>query len=345
MPSSTSSSSLAEYGAADALPHAGEPMVAPRDKGWSRRIVLLLAGIVASIIVLESGTRMAFSHISRIERRISTEHAEALRIRPTAGSKSVLLVGNSLLLLGVDPEQLSRELPADIRAHRFVIESTQLLDWKFGLRRLFADGSRPDVIAVCVGETNVLPTAIRGEYSAYYLFRTSDIPEIADSLSYDNTRRSSLYFARYSLFFAGRSALRNFVLNRVDRAYGDLLHTLGGGADRPVPAIKVQAAAAERLSDMRKEAARFGARLVLIVPPGFATRYESAVANGAAKAGVPVISPVPQGKWGTEMFSDGFHLNERGASEFTRLLATQIAAVVTADSGAAGRTASGVPAR
>ena len=327
MPSSTSSSSLAEYRASEALPHTGEPTLLPRATGWSGRITLLVALLTASIIALEAGTRLAFSHISHIEQRIATEHANALAIRPEAGSKSVLLVGNSLLLLGVDPALLARELPSSVRAHRFVIENTQLLDWKFGLRRLLADGSRPDVIAVCVGETNMLPTAIRGEYSAYYLFRTSDIPEIADTLGYDNTRRSSLYFARYSLFFAGRSALRNFVLNRVDPAYGDLLHTLGGGAAVHVAPQLVEAAAEERLGEMRREAAKYGARLVLIVPPGFARNYELPVARGAARANVPVIAPVTQGGWGNEMYSDGFHLNDGGAREFTRLLAPQLAAV------------------
>ena len=216
-----------------------------------------------------------------------------------------------------------------------MIESTQLFDWKFGLRRLFADGARPDVIAVSVGETNMLPTAIRGEYSAYYLFRTSDLPEIADSIGYDNTRLSNLYFARYSLFFAGRAGLRNFVLNRVDRAYGELLHSLGTVASKPVPAERVEAAAAERLGEMRAFAAEHGSRLVLVIPPGFASQYEESVARGAARVQVPVIAPVPQGAWGQEKFSDGFHLSEEGAREFTRLLAPQLAAVVLQDSATA----------
>lgn len=175
----------------------------------------------------------------------------------------------------------------------------------------------------------MLPTVIRGDYSAYYLFRTSDIPEIADSVGYDNTRLSNLYFARYSLFYAGRSGLRNFVLNKLDPSYGNLLHSLAPGASAAPPEAPLEAATAERLRDMRASAEAHGARLVLIVPPGFATSYEAAVVRGAARARVPVIAPVPQGAWGQEMFRDGFHLNERGAREFTRLLTPLLAAAVT----------------
>jgi hypothetical protein len=328
MHSSTSSSSLPEVSATEATVREAAPVILHRSAGSTHRVVFLIVIIAISLVALELGTRLAFWHVSKIERRIATEHFEAVNIAPASHAKSVLLVGNSLLLLGVDPALLARELPASVRSYRFVIENTQLLDWKFALRRLFNDGSRPDVVAVCVGETNILPTTIRGEYSAYYLFRTSDISEIADTVGYDNTRRSSLYFGRYSLFFAGRSALRNFVLNRVDRPYADLLHSLGGGASHPAPPSVVEAAAAERLSDMRMEAAKYGARLVLVVPPGFATEIESAVARGAARAKVPVIAPVAQGTWASEMYSDGFHLNERGERKFTRLLAPQLTAVV-----------------
>jgi hypothetical protein len=280
------------------------------------------------VVVLELGTRFAFAHISRIEHRIRTEHANAVAIRHQPGARSVLLVGNSLPLLAVDMDQLEKALPNQIRPYRFVIESTQLFDWKFGLRRIFADGARPDVIVVSVGATFMLPTAIRGDYSSYYLFRTADIHELADSLGYDNTRRSNLYFARYSLFFAGRAPLRNFILNRADPAYAELLHTLGNVPGRRGRSDAIEAASRSRLAAMKALAATYNATLVLLIPPGFARAEEPAVLRGAAEAGVPVIAPVAQGAWGEEMFSDGFHLNPAGAKEFTRLLAPQLAAVV-----------------
>jgi hypothetical protein len=325
MHSSTSSSSLRSYQPPDEdRPKDLRAPALPTTSVSPRRIAILIACIAASVLLLEAGTRWAFSRVSRIERRITHEHAEAISIRPLNGTRSVLLMGNSLLLQGIDHDLLRRSLPSSLRAHRFVIESTHLLDWKFGLRRLFEDGARPDVIVVCVGETNILPTEIRGDYSAYYLFRTADLREIADTIAYDNTRLGSLYLARYSLFFAGRASLRNFLLNRVDHSYGNLLHTLVTVGDKPTPPVLIEAAAVERLADMRREAEGHGARLLLLVPPGFSPAYEPAIAMGAARAGVTVIAPVRQSAWGNEMFSDGFHLNERGEREFTRLAAPQI---------------------
>ena len=329
MPSYTSSSS-------EAVPPASGDQHQRYDGGAASRtrIVIIAIAILLSVALLEAGTRFAFDHVSKIERRVKTEHDAAVAIRHVAGESSLLIVGNSLPLMAVDMDLLKRSLPPNVRPYRFVIESTQLFDWKYGLRRLFADGARPDVIVIAVGATYVLPTAIRGDYSSFYLFRTTDIAEIADTLGYDNTRRSNLYFARYSRFFAGRSPLRNFVLNRVDRPYGDLLHAIGTVSRRKSDPAAVEAAARTRLSELQTLAATYGARIVLLIPPGFARPEELGVLQGASDVGVPVVHPIPQNAWNEEMYSDGFHLNAKGAEEFTKRLAPQLADLIVTDASA-----------
>lgn len=290
---------------------------------------MLVVSIVVSAGILEVGTRYAFSHVSRIEQRIHAEHSAATAIRPVDGKLSVLLVGNSLPLEAVDMRLLQQMLPTNVRATRFLIESTRILDWKYGLRRLFADGSRPDVIVLSVGVENMLPTAIRGEYSAFYLFRTSDIAEIADTLDYSLTQQTNLYVARFSMFYAGRNGLRNFVLNRVDAPYGMLLHALENVSQHRTDTRAIEGATRGRLGDLRALCEINGTLLITLIPPGFAPEAEAAVLRGAAAARVTVLDPVPQNSWSDAMFRDGFHLNEIGANRFTRELAPQLTAILS----------------
>ncbi|HVW83827.1 MAG TPA: hypothetical protein VHB50_04075, partial [Bryobacteraceae bacterium] len=279
-------------------------------------------GIVA---MLEAGTRLAFSRISAIETRISDEHRTANSIRPIPGRPSLLLVGNSLLLHAVDMPLLKQLLPGNARAYRYVIEQTYLLDWQYGIRRLFADGSRPDKIVVVVGAVHVRPVKIRGDYSSYYLFRTADLPEIASMLDYDLTKESSLYFARYSLFFAGRNNLRNFVLNKLDPAYSRMLHALATGpAPKENPDL-IGRAAYQRLSAMRRDCDAHGAKLIFVIAPGAAPEEIAAVVNGARDAGVECLVPSRGTSFPPSLFEDGFHLNATGATRFTHLLAPELA--------------------
>jgi hypothetical protein len=300
-------------------------------RGVTARIVGVLLIIAVSLAALEAGTRYAFTNVSRIEQRTDAEYRAAVRIRPMEGKPSLLLVGNSLLLEAIDFDLLKRLLPAEVRSYRLVIENTRLLDWKYGIRRLLADGSRPDYVVIAVGVTLVLPAQVRGEYSSYYLFRTADLPEIADTLGFDNTSASSLYFARYSLFYAGRNSLRSFVLNRANPAYAQLLHDLATRPATKVDPEHVRAAAEARLGDIRNVAEAYGTKVFFLIPPGFYPVEEAGTTAGAARARVPVLAPVHQGAWPATMFADSFHLNPRGAEEFTRLIVPQLTALLSED--------------
>src|SRR5579863_1934344 len=97
-----------------------------------RLIVIVLFIAVATVIALEIGTRLILTHFSNIERRVATEYRTVSRIRPAPGRPSLLLLGNSLLLEGVDMSVLRSLLPEHLRTYRYVIEATYLLDWKYG---------------------------------------------------------------------------------------------------------------------------------------------------------------------------------------------------------------------
>jgi hypothetical protein len=303
------------------------PPGAARVEVSTRLLVVTFALVVMILVTLEVGTRFGFLRISTVETRIASEHGEALRLRHDPARPSVLLVGNSLLLDGVDMEELRRLLPADLRVARFAVEATWFLDWKYGLRRLFAEGARPDFVVLMLGPTNVTATAIRGDYSAYYLFNVSDIPALGRELGLSHTEESSLYLARYSLFWAGRNNIRSFITRKIFADYAESLHSLAASKPRAVSGADAERLSAQKLAQVSETASSYGAQFVFVVPPGFDGAGERDVTEGARKAGVTVVVPVHSGDWPMAWFRDGYHLNSHGTSLFTIQLADQLTRV------------------
>jgi hypothetical protein len=264
---------------------------------------------------IEGLTRVGFTHISHIEARIAHDHKTALAIRK--GTRpTVLFVGNSLMLEGIDPERLGDGLTGKANAVRFPIEQTQYLDWYYGLRRLFAEGSQPDMVVLCMSAEHLITSRIRGDYSAYYLFRLADIPEIRRELQYDLTKTSGLVLSHFSLFYAGRSSLRNFVLVSTDRPYAVLWQNIA--APRPYfpPEAEMERIAQTRLRDLRMLCDSHGARFAYLLAPGFGPGEGALVAAGI-RSQTDVMVPIHLNSLGRDKFRDGFHLNTAGAQMFT----------------------------
>jgi hypothetical protein len=290
-------------------------------------IVTILVTVLFCIAGIEAGTRFGFARLSRIERRIMTEHALTLRFGRTQSVRSILLVGDSLLLEDVELNMLAHALPADVHLQRFSIEQTTYLDWMYGLRRLFSEGVRPSTVLLCIGPNSFMSDATRGDYSAFYLFQTSDIPMVAKAAKYSLTMESSLFFSHYSLFYAGRSGLRNFILGRVDPAYGTLMHKL---VTRPAPSHsrdEVLRICEPRFQELERLCSAHSAHFVYVVPPGFGF-HDDAMVEAGLRASASVLVPVHYDTWGQEKFRDGFHLNEVGAGEFTQMLSPSLNALL-----------------
>jgi hypothetical protein len=296
-------------------------------RGYWRPICAALATLVLLLGAFEAATRVGFARISRIESRTYREYRGALGIRR---SKSVLLLGNSLLLEGVDLDRLRALLQPEMTPTRFVVEQTDFADWYYGVRRLLAEGSRPDRIVLCLDTRQLISNTLRGDYSAYYLIQTADLVEAGRNSGYNLTQISGLFFARYSLFYAGSGSFRNYVLNQVDRPYADILRKINEGTLPPVTEADFLAKACAHLERLQSVCSRYGARCDILLPPGFAPPgvQASAVRTRAVEAGkrtgTSVFVPVALNAWGSEMFRDGYHLNPMGAREFTDLVADSL---------------------
>jgi hypothetical protein len=279
-----------------------------------------------------------------MERRHATEFEAASSFVGLPGRSGVLLLGNSLLLEGIDLQALRAGLPSSVVVQRFALENTAILNWQFGIRRLIAEGSRPRYVILALGVPNLKPDSIRSDYFVFYQLKAADLPELASLLHYDHTQAADLYFARFSLLYAGRNTIRNFALNLVAPSYVDLLHNLALSNDaRQTPLQANESAIFNSIDDMRRSCATIGATFMLLIMPGFAETDAPTAMAAARRAGVDVIEPAAEGSFPRMLFRDGFHLNEDGARQFTSLVIPEIASRAAWQFGPAAVTGSQRP--
>src|SRR5690348_1098622 len=169
---------------------------------------VLVAICALLVVAFEISADYLLKHDSGTYTRISAQYAQALNARPAAAGEppSVLMVGNSLLLHGVQVDRL-RELTSDrMRIYPIFLEQTGYYDWLYGLRGLFRRGARPDVVVLGVGVNYFLENGVREDYTPLMFFNARDTLAVASDLKLDRTAASNLLLAHSSIFWDTRSA-------------------------------------------------------------------------------------------------------------------------------------------
>jgi hypothetical protein len=289
----------------------------------TRAIAVLLAGLALYCLGLELVTHFGFSRISRNQRRVSKDLQAARALPPPNkdGVPTMLVVGNSLLLDGVDRASLRQELASNYFAALLPIENTQYEDWYFGLRRLFSEGARPKVVVVCLSTRQLMSRATDSEYFARYLMQMRDLLAVKRESQLDNTMTSAYFFANRSDWLGGRAQIRNWLLQEI---MPNLERLIGffPGKTAPMPAAEqVVAGALPHLSKLDQICKENGVHLVVVVPPTLSRDDASAEVKAAAAGhGISVLIPLRTTEVTPQDFHDGFHLNQRGAARFTQSL-------------------------
>jgi hypothetical protein len=297
--------------------------------GATRAIWLLAITLFGYLIAGEIAMRKILPRFSETLQRETRDHDAVVRRRPVpAGAKSLLMVGNSLLLDGIDRPRLIRAMAPGHDVAVFPVENTTYLDWYFGLRRLYAEGARPDLVVLCLNATNMLSDATAGEMFAYTLMRSEDLPAVVRASHLDMMTASSYFFANHSALLGTREYLHNGVLSRW-LAQADLLA-------RYLPILRPAQAGTgsvvteevmERLRGLRESSASFGADFVFLVPPSLnPSDPAEAIRTAANRAGITVLVPYAPGEMPRSAFRDGFHLNADGAARFTERVARALRA-------------------
>lgn len=292
----------------------------------------VLAGICALLVIaIEIVSRSVTLH-SGTYRRVSRQYAEAVASsRPGPGSPvAVLMVGNSLLHEGVEVDRLQRLTSDSLKIYPIFLEGTEYFDWLYGLRRLFRQGVRPQVVIVGLGLHDLLVNAVRQEFAPRMLFDARDILDASADLGLSATVTSSLLLAHWSSFWDMRHAIRLKILRRLvpgfeDVYFQDLWSHLRAKRLSPVD-TESEAIAVSRLQRLRQLAERHGATLVILIPPTPSlpsTVRQTAIV--AQRAGVEALMPIdPSTVPATYYKRDDIHLNETGAELFTTALAADL---------------------
>ncbi len=175
-----------------------------------------LIGICAILVIaFEFSASCLLKHHSPTYARISRQYEEALKTRPSRPGEppSVLMVGNSLLLHGVELDRLKALTANSMQVYPIFLEATGYYDWLYGLRRLFRQGARPQVVVVGVGVNYFLKNGVRQDYAPMLFFDAEDALALASDLHLDRAATSNLLLGHSSVFWATRSAIRTQILN------------------------------------------------------------------------------------------------------------------------------------
>lgn len=292
-------------------------------------VVVLLGALATYFCMLEAVMRLVVPSLGAELRREAQDYKVALALQPTAsaGAPTVLIVGNSLLLHGVVRPQLSESLAPRYAVELFPIEGTTFLDWYFGLRRLFARGSRPGVVILCMNAGELVSNSTDGETFAHNMMQMRDLPLVKKLAGLDMMAASDYFFANVSSWIGGRVNVRNAVLEKWVPHASMLAAHFAQTVPTPLtasPAVIDRALAhLRRIQELCKSR---GAGFIMLIPPA-RNRHDPApaIADAAAQEGIPVLIPYRPGEMPAEKFSDGFHLNPSGAALFTGRLDSVLA--------------------
>jgi hypothetical protein len=287
-------------------------------------ILLTLCGVFC--VGLELAARYFLPRVGSVQGRLDREHARADQIRPVPGKPvPVLSVGNSLMQKGINFYMLNDMLRPEYAVTRFVVEDTNYLDWYFGLLRLFREGAHPKAVILVLNARQLLASNVQGDAFAELLMDSHDLLSVKRTVASDNTVTSNLLFANLSRYYGVRGEIHKWFLLRVLPEFPALAARLRPPA-QPLPADEeIDREATERLQKMSSLCAQHGAQFIFVVPPSTAARDGStAIQRAGDRIGIPVLVPIPPQELPLDLYSDGFHLNRRGAVIFTQALSSSL---------------------
>lgn len=277
-------------------------------------VVILFAAIASLLAFAEVATRKVVIPASRIERRVEAEIESAHAAR---GPRSLLVIGNSLLLHGIRAESIDSLVPVGWRAWRLPVEQTSYLDWKYGLHELWNSGAHPTVTAIMLDPGQLTSSQTRTDYSALRLIGAGDVIPMGRDAQLHPTEISRLVLSHFSTYFGFRGESRKVLIAKVIPGMADLVELMLGKGGGAVDTIALRTTATERLRELQAEVQSSGSRFVFILPPLLDNDAQlRAAAQAARDAGIALVMPDLSKPYVAADFLDGYHLTDAGAARF-----------------------------
>jgi hypothetical protein len=289
-----------------------------------------ICGLV--IVLLEGGSAYLLNHRSVTYRRVANQLAEAVAARPgdLRQPASVVMMGNSLLLDGVQTEKLRQLTSSRMQIYPVFLEGTGYYDWLFALRRIFRQGARPNAVVVELETNSFLWNQVRMEYAPILFFDAADLWQVGLDVGMDRTARSNLLLSHWSAFWNTHGVVRLQILRHAVPYFEDLFTLIPVQRNALLQTERTttinsdaRALAAERFRTLNELCNSYGARLVMLAPP--VPSSEGTVRELASiglKNGVAVVVPIdPEALTADHYEPDALHLNPDGAAAFTSAIA------------------------
>jgi hypothetical protein len=288
----------------------------------------VLVGICATLVfALEVLSAYLLKRYSETFARISQQYAEAVHVRPARPGEptSVLMVGNSLLMEGIEVNRLQELTSSKMRISPIFLEATGYYDWLYGLQRLFRQGARPQVVVLGVGVESFLASGVRTDYAPMMFFDAQDILGVASDLNLEHTATSNLLLAHASVFWDVRSVIRTQILRRIVPRSRELFSLIKPKTALP-PDPELEAIAISRLQRLRDLCEAHGAKLIFLIPPTPSSENAVRLLTIAShQVEVDALVPIDPATLSEAFYqSDAIHLNSEGAALFTSALATYL---------------------
>jgi hypothetical protein len=301
------------------------------------------------VIALELFSGYIAKHHSATFTRVSQQYTEAIKIRPAAPGEpiSVLMVGNSLLLYGLDTHRLHELTSRNLRIYPIFLEGTGYYDWLYGLRHLFRQGARPQVVVIGLEAHSALTYSV-WDQSPMLLLGPLDILNVASELGLDNTETSNLLLSHVSTFWGMRSFFRRRILSGLVPHYQDLFPFINPGELTIPNGPEVETSIMVRLRNLLEVCEANRAKLILLIPPTTPSseRAVRRMAVAAGNAGVKTLVPIEPSLLPDRFYyPDRLHLNPDGAARFTSALVVDLPKTIAAVIGQPRESQHTVPIR
>jgi hypothetical protein len=283
--------------------------------------IFLVCTVLGVLAGCEVAARYALQRISRIEKRTELERRAVLSMNKRSGSSlQVLVIGNSLLLEGIDFPSLQQSLKPEFQLVRYVVEQTAYLDWYYGMRALYSQGIHPDAVLLLLNAEQLASDEIRGDYFACRMMQARDVLSVSRDAGLSHTAAFGLLFARGSAFYGTRSETRKVLLSRVVPVIRELRPLLIPPEPPPADRQVVVRTAAERLNSFDTLVREHGGRFIFTEAPGLNPTDAASAREACERAGVPALVPLDPKSLSEKEFRDGFHMNPAGAARYTAAL-------------------------
>ena len=281
-----------------------------------QRLVTLLGTCAVVLALCEVGAMWATRHLKS---RSSVPEDVSAAVALT-GPGSVLVVGNSLVLHGIDVPAVERAMGSGYTATKVAIIDSGYLDWLYGLASLFDRGSRPDVVVLAISPAQFVADHPPNGNATHWLWTVPNLLRYTLESRPGLTSASDHAVEHFSEFFAIRSRLRQNAKRVIVPGYEGMSRQLFTSLASAPDTIRDEAIAEERLRVLDSACAARRARFVYLLIPTNTPEdrsLERTLERAGEQAGVSVLVPVSNGSVDATWLSDGYHLNSRGAATFS----------------------------